>query len=155
MEYLYLKNNKTNMIMKTFKRITLMFVSLILANLFLISCSKDDEAETKTPDNTIASFKGTFVSSAHPTSGTITVNDEKTKLNFINFKTDSGPNLDIYLASDLSNINGDFINLGDIKGLNGNYTYDLAANTDLVKYKYVVIWCIDFNVNFGYATLAL
>ena len=81
------------------------------------------------------------------------VNEEKTILNFTEFKSDDGPDLDIYLASDLSDVTGDFINLGDIKGLDGNYAYDLPTNTNLFVYKYVVVWCKDFDVNFGYATL--
>ena len=92
--------------------------------------------------------------SAHPTSGLATVNLDKTKLNFSAFKTDAAPNLDIYLVSNLNNISADFKNLGDIKGVNGNYSYDIPANTNLTTYKYVVVWCVDFKVNFGYALLA-
>ncbi|CAM3980425.1 DM13 domain-containing protein [Flavobacterium branchiophilum] len=139
--------------MKTFKNALTKIICLVLISTFFVSCSKDDETVTNTPIDNMASFKGTFVSSAHPTSGNVTINKEKTKLNFTNFKSDSGPNLDIYLVSNLSNVNGGFINLGDIKGLNGNYIYDLPANTDFTVYKYVVVWCSDFNVNFGYTTL--
>ncbi|PDS23785.1 DM13 domain-containing protein [Flavobacterium branchiophilum] len=139
--------------MKTIKNVLTKIICLVLISTFFVSCSKDDETVTNTPIDNIASFKGTFVSSAHPTSGNVTINKEKTKLNFTNFKSDSGPNLDIYLVSNLSNVNGGFINLGDIKGLNGNYIYDLPANTDFTVYKYVVVWCSDFNVNFGYTTL--
>ncbi len=132
-----------------------MMISIVLISTIIIACSKEDDSVTNntTVDNS-ASYKGTFVNSAHQTSGNVTVNKEKTKLNFTDFKTDSGPNLDIYLVSNLSNVNGGFKNLGDIKGLNGNYTYDLPANTDFTLYKYVVVWCSDFNVNFGYATLS-
>ncbi|GEM56252.1 hypothetical protein B0A58_04470 [Flavobacterium branchiophilum NBRC 15030 = ATCC 35035] len=139
--------------MKTIKNALTKIICLVLISTFFVSCSKDDETVTNTPIDNMASFKGTFVSSAHPTSGNVTINKEKTKLNFTNFKSDSGPNLDIYLVSNLSNVNGGFINLGDIKGLNGNYIYDLPANTDFTVYKYVVVWCSDFNVNFGYTTL--
>ena len=82
------------------------------------------------------------------------VNNEKTKLTFTNFITDSGPNLKVYLASNISNINADYKDLGNIKGINGNYIYDLPTNIDYSVYKYVVIWCVDFNVNFGYSVLA-
>ena len=124
----------------------------MLISTFFVSCSKDDEVVTTPIDNTLA-FKGSFVNSVHPTSGNVTINKEKTKLNFTDFKSDSGPDLDIYLVSNLTNVNGGFINLGDIKGLNGNYIYDLPANTDFTVYKHLVVWCSDFNVNFGYATL--
>ncbi|MFC6876662.1 DM13 domain-containing protein [Flavobacterium myungsuense] len=137
--------------MKTIQNACTKIICLMLMSTFLISCSKDDEVVTTPIENTV--FKGSFVNSAHPTSGNVTINKEKTKLNFTDFKSDSGPDLDIYLVSNLSNVNEGFINLGDIKGLNGNYIYDLPANTDFTVYKYVVVWCVDFNVNFGYATL--
>jgi hypothetical protein len=138
--------------MKTIQNAFTKIICLMLMSTFLISCSKDDEVVTTPIENTV--FKGSFVNSGHPTSGNVTINKEKTKLNFTDFKSDSGPDLDIYLVSNLSNVNEGFINLGDIKGLNGNYIYDLPANTDFTVYKYVVVWCVDFNVNFGYATLA-
>lgn len=140
--------------MKITKKISYLFVGVILTSLLLVSCAKDDKPITDTPIDNTASFKGAFVSSAHSTTGNATVNKEKTKLNFTDFKTDNGPNLDIYLVANLSNVNSDYITLGDIKGLNGSYTYDLSANTDFIKYKYIVVWCKHFNVNFGYATLA-
>jgi hypothetical protein len=140
--------------MKTIQNAFTKIICLMLISSFFVSCSKDDDEVVTTPIDNTASFKGSFVNSAHPTSGNVTINKEKTKLNFTNFKSDSGPDLDIYLVSNLSNVNGGFINLGDIKGLNGNYVYDLPANTDFTVYKYVVVWCVDFNVNFGYATLA-
>lgn len=146
--------------MKSIQNAITMIICLMLISTFYISCSKnnevviipDDEVVTVPIDNTVA-FKGSFVSSAHSTSGNVTINKEKTKLSFTDFKSESGPNLDIYLVSNLSDVNGGFINLGDIKGLNGNYIYDLPANIDFTVYKYVVVWCSDFDVNFGYATL--
>lgn len=137
-------------IQKYFRLLCLMLISTSL-----VSCSSDDDAGpvVNPPVDPVVIFSGTFVSSAHPTTGEAMVNEEKTILNFTEFKSDDGPDLDIYLASDLSDVTGDFINLGDIKGLDGNYAYDLPTNTNLFVYKYVVVWCKDFDVNFGYATL--
>ena len=118
--------------------------------LVLVSCSKDDD--NPAPDGT-ATFEGTFISQAHPTCGTASVIEDGSKLVFAGFKTDSGPALDIYLVSDLGDIEGDFVNLGEIKGVNGNYVYDVPGGTDFSVYKYVVVWCVAFNVNFGYAEL--
>ncbi|MHA8049775.1 DM13 domain-containing protein [Aquirufa sp. ROCK-SH2] len=140
--------------MKTIYSKNRILFSLLFTSFILLSCSKGENNGTPiTPvDNTFA-LKGSFVAAAHPTSGVVAVNSNKTKINFNNFKTDNGPDLDIYLVANLSDIKGTFINLGDIKGLNGNYTYDVPVNTDLTVYKYVVVWCVDFNVNFGYAKL--
>jgi hypothetical protein len=139
--------------MKTFKKSFLILVSFTLLTTFFSSCSSDDDKTTAPTEETNELYKGTFVSAVHPTSGTATVNATKTMLTFTSFMSDNGPNLDIYLVSDLSNVNADFINLGNIKGLSGTYSYDLPANVDFMVYKHVVVWCSDFNVNFGYASL--
>lgn len=139
--------------MITFKKAIFKLVSLTLLVVLLSSCSSDDDNSTPATTPTASLYKGSFVSAVHPTSGLATIDKNKTVLTFTNFMSDNGPNLDIYLVADLSNVNADFINLGDIKGLNGTYSYNLPANIDLKVYKTVVIWCSDFNVNFGYATL--
>ena len=137
--------------MITLKKTIFMLVSLTLLITSLSSCSSEDDNQTTAPASL---YKGTFVSAVHPTSGSASVNATKTMLTFTSFMSDNGPNLDIYLVSDLSNVNADFINLGNIKGLSGTHSYDLPANVDFAVYKHVVVWCSDFNVNFGYATLA-
>ncbi|HSF88975.1 MAG TPA: DM13 domain-containing protein [Saprospiraceae bacterium] len=123
----------------------------LLAGFLITSCAKDDQAAP--PAN--PSFRGDFVSAAHQTKGIATIDQEKTTLTLTNFKTDSGPDLNIYLTSSLSAITSDFIDLGDIKGVKGNYTYDLPDNLDYAQYKFVIVWCVDFDVNFGYAELAV
>ena len=122
--------------------------TLIAIILLSYSCDKNDPV---TPDN--PAFKGDFVSAIHATSGVATINQEETILTLTDFKTDSGPDLNIYLASSIANITADFIDLGNIKGLDGDYTYTLPENNDYRVYKYVVVWCVDFNVNFGFAEL--
>jgi Electron transfer DM13 len=124
---------------------------LVFITVFFISCNSDNEINQSI--NGTPSYIGEFISSAHPTSGYVEVNQDKTVLKFNNFITDNGPNLDIYLVSDLTNVDANYIDLGSIKGLNGTYFYDLPENTDYSVYKYVVVWCTDFSVNFGYAKL--
>lgn len=41
----------------------------------------------------------------------------------------------------------------NLEGISGNYAYTIPANTDLSKYKYVVMWYVDFSVSFGHAEL--
>ena len=94
---------------------------------------------------------GDFVSGAHETSGMVSVNSSITELIFTNFKTDQGPKLLVYLATEVGS--NDYISLGDLKGVEGDYKYDIPANTDLAKYKIVDIWCVDFSVSFGHAEL--
>jgi len=94
---------------------------------------------------------GDFVSGAHTTSGTASVNSTKTVLSFKNFKTDNGPKLLVYLTTEVGS--SDYISLGDLKGIEGDYTYDIPNNTDFAKYTIVDIWCVDFAVSFGHAEL--
>lgn len=140
------------------------FYSLILIFISFQSCSSSDspmkDAEVmpmeggmqmqEPPQNT-ASLKGDFVSGAHPTSGKVIVNEAKTLVSFSNFKTDNGPILEVYLASDTSASN--YITLGVLKGVEGNYQYVLPTNVDFKVYNHVIIWCVDFKINFGYAVL--
>lgn len=132
--------------------------SLVIGTLlFLTSCSSDRIVDM--PDTSIVvgdtnySYTGNFVSQAHSTSGTAKIVMSNNQLNLETFKTDSGPKLNIYLASNINSIKSDYKDLGAIKGINGNYSYAIPANIDFAKYKYVVVWCVDFDVNFGYATL--
>lgn len=131
----------------------LKFLSIVFISMLIVSCSSNEEEKMTSEMTTQALYKGTFVSNAHPTSGSVTINQDKTVLNFTDFMSDSGPDLDIYLVADLANVKANFINLGDIKGLKGDYTYNLPIGTDYSVYKYVMVWCVDFDVNFGYATL--
>ena len=128
---------------------TLKISALILPCILLLtSC---DNGDPVTPDN--PAFRGDFISGVHPTSGIASIDQNETTLTLTDFETDSGPDLNIYLASSPTNVTSNFIDLGDIQGVNGNYTYSLPGNTDYAVYKYVVVWCVAFDVNFGYALL--
>jgi hypothetical protein len=92
-----------------------------------------------------------FVSDAHPTSGTTSVSEDGTTLSLSDFKSDDGPLLELYLATDLTATT--YVSLGDLKGLDGDYQYSIPAGTDLESLKYVIVWCVDFKVSFGHAVL--
>ena len=103
---------------------------------------------------------GTFHGAAHSTSGRATVYSDNT-LRLTHFKTSNGPNLHVLLiaATDAQD-NDDFIkkgiervDLGPLKGNEGDQNYAVPAGTDLDKYKAVSIFCERFNVNFGAAPL--
>lgn len=107
---------------------------------------------------------GTFHGAAHSTSGRATVYSEDngaTTLRLTHFKTSNGPNLHVLLiaATDAQD-NDDFlkkgverIDLGELKGNEGDQNYTVPAGTDLDKYRAVSIFCERFNVNFGAAPL--
>ena len=46
------------------------------------------------------------------------------------------------------------VELGKLKGNEGDQNYEIPANTDLSQYQTVSIYCERFNANFGAAPLA-
>ncbi len=102
---------------------------------------------------TQSTLMGEFVNAAHPTMGKVTVNEEHTSLFITDFKSDDGPLLEMYLSTDLEATN--YISLGELKGLEGNFNYTIpnGETLDFTEYKYLMVWCVDFSVNFGHAVL--
>lgn len=131
---------------------------IILILILAVSCSGDDDNMNETdvsPDMEMkmdeAEVKGNFVSGAHETSGVASLNEAKTILKFIDFKTDNGPLLEVYLSTDTKAT--EYVSLGDLKGIEGDFQYNIPEGTDLMKFNYVLIWCVDFSVSFGHAKL--
>lgn len=91
---------------------------------------------------------------AHPASGFVRVVKDGTAryLRYEDYKTINGPDVRVYLAADLEA--KDFIDLGPLKGTEGNINYEIPAGTDLGKYRYALTWCEDFSVLFNSAELS-
>jgi hypothetical protein len=107
---------------------------------------------------------GTFHGAAHSTSGRATVYSEENgaeTLRLTHFKTSNGPNLHVLLiAAEDAQDNEDFfkkgierVDLGPLKGNEGDQNYTIPAGTDFSKYRAVSICCERFSVNFGAAPL--
>ncbi|MBU2951731.1 DM13 domain-containing protein [Tamlana agarivorans] len=128
---------------------------LFLSVICFTACSSDNDDSPMDTDEMESSYSGNFVSVAHPTSGKAVINEEEATLMLTNFKSDDGPSLELYLATDASA--SKYVSLGALKGLDGNYTYDLSANTnlDFSEYNHVIVWCVPFGVNFGNAILEM
>ena len=105
---------------------------------------------------------GPFINRSHPTSGNAIVLGDGTGqrfLRFEDFRTDNGPDLNVYLSSapqdaPAGQFDDDFIDLGDLKGNVGSQNYEIPRDVDLNHYSTVVVWCVRFSVVFGAATLA-
>ena len=122
----------------------------------------DDMAPDK---NAKALFTGTFHGKVHSTSGRATVyqgTDGKKILRLTHFKTSNGPDVHVILvatrdAKDDANSLGssvERIELGKLKGNEGDQNYELPENIDLGKFQTVSIYCERFNAIFGAAALA-
>jgi len=109
-------------------------------------------------------FTGKFHGKVHATSGRATVYQEadgKLVLRLTNFKTSNGPDVHVILvttkdAMDDANFlkdNTDKVELGKLKGNEGDQNYEIPAGTDLTKFRTVSVYCERFNANFGAAPL--
>jgi len=107
---------------------------------------------------------GTFHGKVHSTSGRATVYQEKDGrlvLRLTNFKTSNGPDVHVILiavkdADDDANFlkrGVERVELGSLKGNEGDQNYEIPSGTDLSKFQTVSIYCERFNANFGAAPL--
>jgi Electron transfer DM13 len=131
-------------------------ISMIAASvLFFTACKKNNTPkylqEVLPMGNKLA--MGSFTSNAHTTTGMVKVIDSMglRYLVFDNFKTDNGPALRVWLSKNTGV--ADYINLGDLKAVNGNFYYPLTAGQSTATYNHVLIWCEAFSVLFGHAVL--
>lgn len=74
-------------------------------------------------------------------------------LRFEDFSVTNGPGLHVYLARGPRVAEGD-LDLGSLKASQGASNYPLPGGVNPRAYDYVVIWCVPFSVQFGYARLA-
>ena len=107
-------------------------------------------------------FAGRLEGRAHPTNGRATLYESlggKRYLRLTDFTTSNGPDVHVVLARaedpalDQKIVKGnlDYVELGKLKGNEGDQNYDVPAAVDLQKYNAVVIYCERFNAVFGVA----
>jgi hypothetical protein len=109
-------------------------------------------------------IEGSFIDRSHPGSGLAKVLNDGTEqrfLRFEDFETDNGPDLFVYLtradaAADAAafGVDGDFVDLGRLKGNVGEQNYEIPADVDMSEFDTVVVWCDRFSVAFTAADLA-
>lgn len=106
---------------------------------------------------------GQFYPMEHEGEGTASIyrlEDGSLILRFEDFYVLNGPDLHVYLTSanpipatvgaDLP----DFLDLGPLKGNQGDQNYTLSPDLDIARYVSVVIWCVPFKVPFSGATVS-
>ena len=111
-----------------------------------------------------ALYTGRFAGELHKTGGRATIYrtpDGKRYLRLSDFATSNGPDVHVLLAragdqaleQDIAKENLDSIELGTLKGNQGDQNYSLPERTDLNQYRAVVIYCERFHAIFGVAKL--
>jgi hypothetical protein len=109
-------------------------------------------------------FTGKLEGKIHQTSGRATIYktaDGKEYLRLSDFTTSNGPDVHVLLtraedkALESEMVKGelDSVELGALKGNQGEQNYDLPTAADLNKYQAVVIYCERFHTIFGVAKL--
>jgi len=132
----------------------------------LITNVSVDEALPAPTESTVVA-EGSFISHEHGTTGTAQVlelRDGSRVLRLTGLDTSNGPDLKVWL-SDAPVIDGPdgwfvfddgaYIDLGSLKGNQGNQNYRLPPDVDLTELTSVSIWCDRFNVSFGAAELTV
>jgi hypothetical protein len=107
--------------------------------------------------------RGDFVSIDHGTTGVARVlelADGRRVVRLEGLDTSNGPDLYLYLTANPAGgeeaaFDDEVVNLGRLKGNQGDQNYDLPAGTDLTRFPGVVIWCDRFDSAFGAADLNL
>ena len=121
------------------------------------------EPMPEAPAEWLVVAQGSFVDADdfHQGSGTATIyqQGEEQVLRFEDFDVTNGPDLHVILTkhpapANRSDIGGDYLDLGSLKGNQGNQNYTIPANVDLSQYQSVVIYCMPFHVVFATATLS-
>jgi len=115
------------------------------------SMPEDSPVESATED--VSEYSPVMGTLGHPANGRVRVlaTASGTMIRYEDFSTINGPRLHVYLAKDLEA--KEYIDLGAIKGTRGNINYEVPTEVDVSEYKYVMYWCVPFNVLFNYAEI--
>ena len=99
---------------------------------------------------------GTFVSGdpGHHNSGSAIVLTDGALyvVRFEDFSVTNGPDIHVFLAKGPRVTTGD-VDLGSVRVTEGSSNYEIPARVDPRDFAYVVIWCVPFSVQFGFAAL--
>jgi len=89
----------------------------------------------------------------HPATGQVRIfnGEDGDIVRFENYQGTNGPDLLVYLATDLDAT--EFFSLGRAKGNEGNINYTVPEGVNIDDYQYVMTWCRAFGVLFDYAQI--
>jgi hypothetical protein len=122
----------------------------------------DGTAGESPPSEAVMLARGEFSSLEHSTTGAAVIlelEDGSRYLRLDDLETSNGPDLRVYLSSVPAQDDwyvyddGDFVDLGALKGNIGSSNYAIPADVDLSRFESAVVWCRRFSVGFGVAPL--
>lgn len=140
----------------------------IAAMFFLASCKKDkipangNEVIATPGDSSqpVVLYSGVLIGgeAGDEARGDVTIERAGTKkyLVFKNFNSNNGPDVHVYFSKTIGNHAmppTDYKDLGLLKYTSGTFNYELITDPDVANYKYVLIWCARFRIQFGYTEL--
>jgi hypothetical protein len=112
--------------------------------------------DSRRPQVAVELARGTFDGvDGHAGSGMATAIEQPggaRVLTFTEFDVDPGVDVDVYLTTAPDSID-DRVELGDLKGNVGDQQYEIPTDTDLRRYRNVILWCKPFTVRIAVATL--
>lgn len=134
-------------------------VCALFALIFSMACTEEGpEIIGNEPKNEMAVTvgMGEFVdlNAGHHLSGKVlllTDDQNKKTLRFEDLSVVNGPDVNVYLSK--TSTYQDVIDLGDLKATTGNSNYELDPSINTSEHKYVLIWCVEYAVLFGYAEI--
>jgi Electron transfer DM13 len=127
--------------------------------------ARDTPMPSTPPAGPVELSRGTFISHEHETTGTariIRLPDGSRQLALEDLDTTNGPDVHVWLSAApvIEGFDGWFtaggdpyVDLGLIKGNQGDQVYDIPADVDLARFPTVDLWCVQFSVSFGAAAL--
>jgi hypothetical protein len=89
----------------------------------------------------------------HQVSGRVAVYEDPAGLVVLldPYQSQAGPDLKVYLSKDADATS--YVRLGQLRSTQGKQSYRVTVPVNLADYPYVHIWCEQFNVVFGIASL--
>ncbi|WP_294567688.1 DM13 domain-containing protein [uncultured Arthrobacter sp.] len=117
------------------------------------------------PAGPVALSGGSFISHEHRTTGSARIIEQPDGTRVLaleDLETTTGPDVHVWLsAADVvegrdgwyTAGSAEHVDLGMLKGNQGNQLYSIPDDLDLTRYKAVDLWCVQFSVSFGAAQL--
>jgi hypothetical protein len=151
------------------KKLSTLAVLVCITSMVLISsCKKSsipsngNEVIVPPTDTTVVQvlYRGTLIGgeAGDQARGDVTIEKVGSKkyLVFKNFNSNSGPDVHVYLSKTIGSHASpptEYIDLGFLKYTSGTFNYELLTDPDITTYKYVLIWCARYRIQFGYTEM--